>query len=168
MRHKASQLGVDLLLIDTGSWRFLNFILICTEMCDRGLAWWRRLNWRHVSEWCRLQRDLGEYWLRYSHWYHHTHKLQIRSDLVSGNHELYVTDIAYEHFYGFSKAYGERYLNSNVQILGPATGRFEYIGQKYRYFTTKHGMKRSIEAILRSWSLARFTDHGIWIAIWFW
>lgn len=49
-----------------------------------------------------------------------------------------------------SMALGERYLTSNVQILGPATGKFEYIGQKCRYFTTKHGMKRSIEAILRS------------------
>lgn len=82
--------------------------------------------------------------------HHHTHKLYIRSNLASGNHELYVTDIAYEHFYGFSKVYGESYLTSNVQILDPETGKFEYIGQKYRYFTTKHGMKHSIEAILRS------------------
>lgn len=82
--------------------------------------------------------------------YHHTHQLHIRSDLVPGNHELYVTDIAYEHFYGFSKVYGERYLTSNVQILDPATGKFEYIGQKYRYFTTKHGMKPSVEVILGS------------------
>lgn len=38
MRHKASRLGVDLLLIDTGSWPFFNVILLYTEMCDRGLA----------------------------------------------------------------------------------------------------------------------------------
>lgn len=56
-----------------------------------------------------------------------------------GNHELYITDIAYETFNGFSKVYGERYLTSNVQVLNPATGAFEYIGNQYRYFTTRHG-----------------------------
>jgi len=58
---------------------------------------------------------------------------------LAGNHELYVTDIAYETFSQFSKVYGERYLTSNVQIINPATGKFEYIGSKYRYFTTEHG-----------------------------
>ena len=50
-----------------------------------------------------------------------------------------MTDIAYETFSQFSKVYGERYLTSNVQIMNPATGKFEYIGGKYRYFTTAHG-----------------------------
>jgi len=59
--------------------------------------------------------------------------------LAIGNHELYVTEIAYEHFNNFSKVYGERYLTSNVQIINPATGKFEYIGAKYRYFTTEQG-----------------------------
>ena len=58
-----------------------------------------------------------------------------------GNHELYVTDIAYETFNQFSKVYGERYLTSNVQILNNNTGQFEYIGNKYRYFTTAHGLR---------------------------
>ncbi|KAL8830458.1 MAG: hypothetical protein Q9191_001420 [Dirinaria sp. TL-2023a] len=39
------------------------------------------------------------------------------------------------------KIYGERYLTSNVQILNNSTGQFEYIGNKYRYFTTAHGLR---------------------------
>ena len=37
--------------------------------------------------------------------------------------------------------YGDRYLTSNVQILNNQTGKFEYIGQKYRYFTTPMGLR---------------------------
>ena len=59
--------------------------------------------------------------------------------LELGNHELYVTEIAYETFANFSKVWGEKYLTSNVQIINPATGAFEYIGNQYRYFTTAHG-----------------------------
>lgn len=61
--------------------------------------------------------------------------------LTIGNHELYVTEIAYEHFNQFAKVYGDRYLTSNVQILNPANGQFEYIGKQYRYFTTERGMR---------------------------
>jgi 2',3'-cyclic-nucleotide 2'-phosphodiesterase (5'-nucleotidase family) len=61
--------------------------------------------------------------------------------LTIGNHELYVTDIAYEHFNQFAKVYGEKYLTSNVEIINPATGKFEYIGQQFRYFTTKQGLR---------------------------
>lgn len=61
--------------------------------------------------------------------------------LTIGNHELYVTEVAYETFNNFSKIYGEKYLTSNVQIINPSTGQFEYIGQKYRYFTTTHGLR---------------------------
>ena len=59
--------------------------------------------------------------------------------LTIGNHELYVTEIAYETFNNFSKVYGDKYLTSNVQIRNPATGQFEYIGSRYRYFTTEQG-----------------------------
>ena len=59
--------------------------------------------------------------------------------LTIGNHELYVTEIAYETFSNFSRVYGDKYLTSNVQIINPKTGQFEYIGHKYRYFTTEHG-----------------------------
>jgi 2',3'-cyclic-nucleotide 2'-phosphodiesterase (5'-nucleotidase family) len=60
--------------------------------------------------------------------------------LTIGNHELYVTEITYETFSNFSKVYGDKYLTSNVQIINPATGAFEYIGAKYRYFKTDQGM----------------------------
>ena len=59
--------------------------------------------------------------------------------MTIGNHELYVTEIAYETFNNFSKVYGDKYLTSNVQIKNPATGQFEYIGSRYRYFTTEQG-----------------------------
>lgn len=62
----------------------------------------------------------------------------------SGNHELYVADISYETFNGFAKVYGERYITSNVQINNPKTGAFEYIGNRYRYFTTKQGKFESV------------------------
>ncbi|KAF1964100.1 hypothetical protein BU23DRAFT_562208 [Bimuria novae-zelandiae CBS 107.79] len=61
--------------------------------------------------------------------------------LTIGNHELYVTEIAYETFSNFSKVYGDKYLTSNVQISNPVTGEWEYIGKKYRYFTTEQGLK---------------------------
>lgn len=67
---------------------------------------------------------------------------QIDYDLLAiGNHELYETDIAYETFSNFSKVYGEKYLTSNVEIINKATGEYETIGHKYRYFTTKHGLR---------------------------
>lgn len=62
--------------------------------------------------------------------------------LTIGNHELYVTEIAYETFNNFSKVYGDRYLTSNVEIMNPSTGQFEYIGSQYRYFNTTFGMTR--------------------------
>ena len=61
--------------------------------------------------------------------------------LTIGNHELYVTDVAYQAMSDLSAHYGERYLTSNVQILNNQTGKFEYIGQKYRYFTTPMGLR---------------------------
>ncbi|KAF1848677.1 ser/Thr protein phosphatase family [Cucurbitaria berberidis CBS 394.84] len=61
--------------------------------------------------------------------------------LTIGNHELYVSEIAYETFNNFSKVYGDKYLTSNVQIKNPVTQQFEYVGAKYRYFTTKQGLR---------------------------
>jgi len=56
------------------------------------------------------------------------------------NHELYVTDIAYETFNQFSKVYGDRYLTSNVQIRDRVTGDWTYMGHQYRYFKTRMGL----------------------------
>ena len=52
--------------------------------------------------------------------------------LTIGNHELYVTDVAYEHYRNFSRYWGEKYVTSNVQIRNRTTGQFEYIGRQYR------------------------------------
>lgn len=52
--------------------------------------------------------------------------------LTIGNHELYVSDVAYEHFLNFSRVWGEKYLTSNVQIRNRTSGDWQYIGQQYR------------------------------------
>ncbi|KAF2003977.1 hypothetical protein P154DRAFT_427529 [Amniculicola lignicola CBS 123094] len=67
---------------------------------------------------------------------------KIEYDLLTiGNHELYITEIAYETFGQFAKVYGDKYLTSNVQIANPNTGEFEYIGAKYRYWETPEGLR---------------------------
>lgn len=67
---------------------------------------------------------------------------EIDYDLLAiGNHELYVTEIAYHTFMNISKKYGEKYVSSNVQLLNRETGNYEVFGNKYRYFTTKHGLR---------------------------
>ena len=109
MKHKAGNLGVDLLLVDTGDLHDGN-----------GLSDASTPNGA-------ISNVIFE---------------NVDYDLLTiGNHELYVTDVAYETFNQFAKVYGERYVTSNVQILNPATGAFDYVGQKYRYFTTAHGLR---------------------------
>ncbi|KAL8830120.1 MAG: hypothetical protein Q9170_005880 [Blastenia crenularia] len=109
MKHKAGNLGVDLLLVDTGDLHDGN-----------GLSDASTPNGA-------ISNPIFE---------------NIDYDLLTiGNHELYVTDIAFETFNQFSKVYGDRYVTSNVQITNPATGELEYIGSKYRYFTTDHGLR---------------------------
>ncbi|KAI4087355.1 MAG: hypothetical protein LQ344_006850 [Seirophora lacunosa] len=109
MKHRAGNLGVDLLLIDTGDLHDGNGLSDAST--PNGV----------------ISNAIFE---------------NVDYDLLTiGNHELYVTDIAYETFNQFSKVYGDRYVTSNVQIMNPATGKFEYIGSKYRYFTTDHGLR---------------------------
>ena len=67
---------------------------------------------------------------------------EIEYDILTiGNHELYLADVSYETLNVIAKYYGEKYITSNVQLINPATGKFEYIGKQYRYFTTKHGLR---------------------------
>ena len=61
--------------------------------------------------------------------------------LTPGNHELYLSEITYEHFNKFSKRYGDRYVTSNVKVYNPATSEFEYMGVTRRYFTTEQGLR---------------------------
>ncbi|KAI4177325.1 MAG: hypothetical protein LQ346_007695 [Caloplaca aetnensis] len=109
MKHKAGNLGVDLLLVDTGDLHDGN-----------GLSDASTPNGA-------VSNPIFE---------------NVDYDLLTiGNHELYVSDVAYETFNQFSKVYGDRYITSNVQIINPATGKLEYIGSRYRYFTTDHGLR---------------------------
>lgn len=109
MKHKAGNLSVDLLLVDTGDLHDGNGLSDATT--PNGA----------------VSNPIFE---------------NVDYDLLTiGNHELYVTEVAYETFNQFSKVYGDRYITSNVQIINPATGQFEYIGSKYRYFTTDHGLR---------------------------
>ncbi|KAL9576976.1 MAG: hypothetical protein Q9203_007622, partial [Teloschistes exilis] len=110
MKHKAGNLGVDLLLVDTGDLHDGNGLSDATT--PNGA----------------LSNPIFE---------------NVDYDLltIGSNHELYVSEIAYETFNQFSKVYGDRYITSNVQIINPATGKFEYIGSRYRYFTTDHGLR---------------------------
>ncbi|EEP82270.1 conserved hypothetical protein [Uncinocarpus reesii 1704] len=67
---------------------------------------------------------------------------EIDYDLLAiGNHELYVTEVAYHSQANISRLYGDKYLTSNVQLLNRDTGEFQDFGSKYRYFTTKHGLR---------------------------
>lgn len=109
MKHRAGNLGVDLLLIDTGDLHDGNGLSDATS--PNGA----------------ISNPIFE---------------NIDYDLLTiGNHELYVTEIAYETFNQFSKVYGDRYVTSNVQITNPATGQLEYVGSRYRYFVTDHGLR---------------------------
>lgn len=109
MRNKADQLGVDMLIVDTG------------DLHD-GAGLSDATNPNGV-----LSNPIFD---------------NIDYDLLTiGNHELYVSSVAYEHFYNFSQVWGEKYLTSNVQILNPATNEFQYIGRQYRYFTTGNGLR---------------------------
>ncbi|KAI6712938.1 calcineurin-like phosphoesterase [Diplocarpon mali] len=109
MKQKARDLGVDLLLVDTG------------DLHDgAGLSDATPINGV-------LTNDLFD---------------EIDYDVLAiGNHELYESENAYEHFYNFSKVWGDKYVTSNVQIYNTATSTFEYVGSKYRYFTTEHGLR---------------------------
>ncbi|TVY85403.1 Secreted protein [Lachnellula suecica] len=109
MQHTAGNLGVDLLLIDTGDLHDGNGL--SDAALPNGL----------------LSNPVFD---------------EIEYDVLTiGNHELYLTDIAYETYANFSKVWGDKYVTSNVQIYNPATSAFEYIGSKYRYFTTPHGLR---------------------------
>ncbi|KFY91548.1 hypothetical protein V500_04616 [Pseudogymnoascus sp. VKM F-4518 (FW-2643)] len=109
MKARATELKVDLLLVDTGDLHDGNGMSDATS--PNGAA----------------NNPIFE---------------NISYDLLTiGNHELYVSDIAYETFSNFSTYYGDRYVTSNVQIFNQKSNKYEYAGSKYRYFTTDHGIR---------------------------
>ncbi|KAJ5948304.1 hypothetical protein N7466_001319 [Penicillium verhagenii] len=67
--------------------------------------------------------------------------------LTPGNHELGVAEVAYDTFANFTKVYGDKYLASNVDICTncqdskPSTQDWAPFANRYRYFTTKQGLR---------------------------
>ncbi|KAH8895009.1 phosphoprotein phosphatase [Thozetella sp. PMI_491] len=110
MKHKAGNMGVDLLIIDTGDLHDGAGLSDATTVDGT------------VSN--PIFEQLDDYDL-----------------LTIGNHELYVSEIAYDTFNQFSKFWGDKYLTSNVQIFNPTTGAYEYIGKTHKYFTTEKGLR---------------------------
>ncbi|GKT44496.1 secretory component protein SHR3 [Colletotrichum spaethianum] len=118
MRQKAHDLDVDLLVVDTGDLHDGAGLSDATGVSSYA-------NGTGVNG--QLSNPIFE---------------NIDYDVMAiGNHELYLSTIAYETFNQFAKVYGDRYLTSNVQIRNPSTGVLEYIGKQYRYFTTPKGLR---------------------------
>ncbi|KAK1589959.1 calcineurin-like phosphoesterase [Colletotrichum navitas] len=118
MRQKADDLDVDLLVVDTGDLHDGAGLSDATGVSSYA-------NGTGVNG--KLSNPIFE---------------NLNYDVLAiGNHELYVSAIAYETFNQFAKVYGDRYLTSNVQIRNPQTGMLEYIGKQYRYFTTPKGLR---------------------------
>lgn len=141
MRAKAKDLGVDLLLVDTGDlhdgaglsdttspdgeisnvvFQKMDYDLLTIGKTTSGLP--------------DLGSPSGESGTRPAH-----ERDTDGHDV--GNHELYLADVAYQDYNSFSKAWGDKYLTSNVQILDQTTNEFTYLGNQYRYFTTDNGIR---------------------------
>lgn len=134
LQHKAGNLGVDLLLIDTGGYarrsdrssRSNPLYSLSNPSVSGDLHDGAGLSDATTPDGV-LSNPIFE---------------NINYDILTiGNHELYLANVAYETFFNFSTFYGDKYITSNVQILNPTSGKFQYIGQQYRYFTTQHGLR---------------------------
>ncbi|KAM4055274.1 hypothetical protein HRG_006070 [Hirsutella rhossiliensis] len=67
---------------------------------------------------------------------------EIDYDLLAiGNHELYVSEVAYQMFNEYARKWGDKYVTSNVQVLNQTSGKYEYVGATHRYFTTAQGLR---------------------------
>lgn len=109
MKNKACQLGVDLLLVDTGD------LHDGTGLSDATAV------------------DGAESMPIFD---------QIDYDLLTiGNHELYLSEVAYQMLDQYARKWGDRYVTSNVQILNRTSGQYQYVGATHRYFTTAQGLR---------------------------
>ena len=79
--------------------------------------------------------------------------------------EIWILNLTLPSFYNFSKVWGDKYVTSNVQIVNPATGLFEYIGKQYRYFTTDHGELNFMSVRTLVLMYLRASNHGIWCTL---
>ncbi|PFH55572.1 hypothetical protein XA68_18029 [Ophiocordyceps unilateralis] len=67
---------------------------------------------------------------------------QIDYDLLTiGNHELYVSEVAYQMLDQYARRWGDKYVTSNVQVLNRTSGQYQYVGATHRYFTTAQGLR---------------------------
>ncbi|KFG82166.1 putative calcineurin-like phosphoesterase [Metarhizium anisopliae] len=109
MKQTAGNLGVDLLLVDTGDLHDGTGLSDATK--EDGT--------KSMPIFNEIEYDL----------------------LTIGNHELYVSEVAYQMFNDYSKKWGDRYVTSNVKVLNHKTGEYEYVGATHRYFTTPNGLR---------------------------
>ncbi|KAL2840168.1 Ser/Thr protein phosphatase family protein [Aspergillus pseudoustus] len=64
----------------------------------------------------------------------------VEFDLVTaGNNDLYKRDVSRGMHANFYRVYGDRFVTSNVDI--EVSGNNVSLGERYRYFTTKHGLR---------------------------
>ncbi|POR39355.1 Uncharacterized protein TPAR_00423 [Tolypocladium paradoxum] len=109
MKQTAGNMGVDLLLIDTGDQHDGNGLADATPVDGS----------KSMPIFDEIDYDL----------------------LAIGNHELYVSEVAYQMFNDYARKWGDRYVTSNVKVLNKATGQYEYVGATHRYFTTAKGLR---------------------------
>ncbi|KAH6604232.1 hypothetical protein Trco_007678 [Trichoderma cornu-damae] len=109
MKQTAGNMGVDLLLVDTGDLHDGNGVSDATKIDGTS----------SMPIFNEIDYDL----------------------LTVGNHELYVSEVAYQMSTTWARKWGDRYVTSNVKVMDPATGKYEYLGATHRYFTTKKGLR---------------------------
>ncbi|PNY23455.1 Uncharacterized protein TCAP_06593 [Tolypocladium capitatum] len=109
MKQAAGNMGVDLLLVDTGDLHDGNGLSDATKVDGT----------ESMAIFDDIDYDL----------------------LTIGNHELYVSDVAYQMFNEYARSWGDRYVTSNVKVLNRTTGQYEYVGATHRYFTTAQGLR---------------------------
>jgi hypothetical protein len=109
MKQTAGNMGVDLLLVDTGDLHDGNGVSDATTIDGT----------ESMPIFNEIDYDL----------------------LTIGNHELYVSEVAYEMFNTWAKKWGDRYVTSNVKAFNQTSGQYEYVGATHRYFTTEKGLR---------------------------
>ncbi|KAL7947301.1 Metallo-dependent phosphatase-like protein [Trichoderma barbatum] len=109
MKQTAGNMGVDLLLVDTGDLHDGNGVSDATTIDGT----------ESMPIFDEIDYDL----------------------LTIGNHELYVSEVAYEMFNKWARKWGDRYITSNVKVFNQKSGQYEYVGATHRYFTTEKGLR---------------------------
>lgn len=128
MKQTAGNMGVDLLLVDTGDLHDGNGLSDATKVDGtESMPIFNEIDYDILT--------IGMYPI----WNFSTSRES--ANLTLGNHELYVTEVAYQMFNDYAGKWGDKYITSNVKILNPKTNKFEYVGATHRYFTTPKGVR---------------------------